>query len=129
MAKSIVTVPSRSYQPGTRTVNLPNLSTDDNGIKISLTRESWPEGSDIITGNIDGSNDGVEWFNLAPFSCDGGVQINGRTGQVVLTSGTEVTWPLRNDGQGNAIPQRPAQVRAVITNTVTLTTGITLEGN
>ena len=131
MAKSSISVPSRSYSPGTRTVNLPNLSTDDNGINIAMTRESWPDtGSDVITGQIDGSSDGgATWNNLTTFNFAGGVQINGRTGQVVTASGVTVSWPETYDEQGNATPQRPAQVRAVITNTVTLTTAITVQGS
>lgn len=128
MAKSVVTVPSRSYNPGTRTASIPNLSTDDNGIQIILTRESWPVGTDILSGSIDGSNDGTTWFNLTVFSYDGGDQINPRTGQLVTTCGPTVYWPERNDGSGNAVPQRPQSVRGTVTNTARLTTAITLQG-
>lgn len=130
MAKSTITVSSRSYSPGTRTVTIPNLSTDDNGIKIILTRESWPDtGSDVISGIISGSNDaGATWFELTRFSYAGGDMVNPRTHQPVLTSGPTVYWPESYDDQGVATPHRPDQVRAELTNTVTLTTAITLQG-
>ena len=130
LAKSSLTVPSRSYAPGTRTVTIPDITTDDNGIKIALTRENWPDtGSEVITGQIDGSDDGGStWYNLTVFGYEGGQQINPRTGQVVTSCGPSVSWPERYDGQGNATPQRPQQVRAILTNTTTLTTAITLTG-
>lgn len=132
MAKSIVTVSSRIYAPGSRTVNIPNLTTDDNGIKISLTREAWvdgpPAGAEIITGLIETSNDGNTWQPLLVFGYAGGDMTNPKTGLPVTACGPTVFWPERNDGNGNMIPQRPAQVRASITNTVSLRTAITLEG-
>jgi hypothetical protein len=128
MAKSSITVPSQAYTPGTRTVNLPNLTTDDNGIRINMTRESWPDtGSNIITGTIEASDDGVTWRNMTVFGYPGGNQINPRTGQPVLVSSVAVYWPERTVG-GVAVPQRPAQVRATVTNTVTLTTALSLIG-
>lgn len=130
MAKSTITVPSRSYNPGTRTVTIPNLSTDDNGIKIVLTRESWAAtGSDVISGIISGSNDaGATWFELTRFSYVGGDLTNPRTGLPITTCGPTVYWPETYDAQGVAIPHRPGQVKADLTNTVTLTTAITLQG-
>lgn len=130
MAKSIIQIVSRVYQPGVRTVNLPNLTTDDNGITITFTRESWPlgDGSDILMGIISGSNDGVNFDELGQFSYAGGDQINPRTHLPVTQTVYSVEWPSRNDGQGNFIPERPAQVKAEITNTVALTTAITLAG-
>jgi hypothetical protein len=127
MAKASITVPSQSYSPGTRTVNLPNLTTDDNGITITLTRESWPIGSNIISGVIEGSNDGVNWFELTRFSWDGGDQINPRTGLPVTAQWVSVSWPEKLIN-GVMTPQRPAQARARVTNTVTLTTAITVAG-
>lgn len=129
MAKASVTVPSRSYQPGTRTVVLPDLTADDNGVQITLTRESWPAtGGDILSGTVEGSDDaGATWYELTRFSYPGGDQINPRTGQPVLTCGPTAYWPERTIN-GVAVPQRPGQVRAVVSNTVTLTTGITLSG-
>lgn len=129
-AKSQVTVPSRLYQPGTRQVNVPNITTDDNGMNISLTRESWPDtGSDVISGMIEGSNDGTDFFELTRFNYVGGTLINSKTGQVITTCGPSVYWPERYDpGTDTFIPQRPAQVRATITNTVALQTAITLSG-
>jgi hypothetical protein len=129
LAKSSLTVPSRSYAPGTRTVTIPDITTDDNGIKIALTRESWPDtGGDVITGQIDGSDDGgATWYNLTVFGYPGGEQINPRTGQVVTSCGPSVSWPERYV-DGVTIPQRPQQVRAILTNLVTLTTAITLTG-
>lgn len=128
-AKSQITVPSRLYQPGTRTVDLPNLTTDDNGIQIQLTRESWPDtGSDVLTGTIEGSNDGLEFFELTRFNYAGGVQINPRTGLEFTTCGPSVYWPETYDANGVATPHRPGQVRATITNSVALRTAITLTG-
>jgi hypothetical protein len=127
MAKASITIPSQSYTPNTRTVNLPNLTTDDNGITITLTRESWPVGSNIISGFIEGSDDGVNWFGLTQFSWDGGDQINPRTGLPVLTQWVSVSWPEKLVN-GVMVPQRPAQARARVTNTVTLTTAITVAG-
>lgn len=124
MAKATITVPSRVYAAGSRQVELPNLTTDDNGIKCEFTRESWPIGSDVLSGLIEGSNDNDQTrFTLAPFSFDGGDAINAKTGQPVLTSWFIVTWPER-DG----VPQRPGRVFATITNTVSLRTAVTLSG-
>jgi hypothetical protein len=130
MAKATITVPSTSYAPGSRTVNLPNLTTDDNGILVSLTREAWPDtGSDVISGVIEGSNDaGATWFELTRFSYAGGVMVNPRSSQVVATCGPKVYWPETYDANGVATPKRPGQVRARIINTVTLTTAVTLTG-
>ena len=125
MAKATIIVPSRSYTPGVRTVTLPNLSSDDHGVNVSLTRESWPDtGSDVLSFTIEGSDDGVVWSGLAVYSIAGGDMVNSRTGLPTLTCGLTVVWPDVT-GQG---PQRPAQVRAVITNVVTLTTAVTLSG-
>lgn len=124
MAKASISVPSRTYQPGTRTVVLPDLTSDDNGAQITMTRESWQDtGGDIISGLVEGSNDGATWFALMSFAYPGGDEINPRTGQPVLFVQPTVTWP-----ESNGVPQRPAQVRATITNTVALTTAITLAG-
>ena len=130
MAKATISVPSTVYAPGTRTVVLPNLTTDDNGINIALTREAWTDtGEDVISGTIDGSNDGgATWFNLTTFNYVGGTMINPRTSQVVATCGLRAYWPERYDANGVASPQRPGQVRAVITNTVSLRTAVTLTG-
>lgn len=128
MAKSIVSVPSGQYQPGTRTVDVPNLSSDDKGIEVAFTRESWPSGDSVLSGVIEGSNDGATWFELSRFDYPGGDQINPRTGQPVTASMLRVYWPERNDGSGNFIPQRPQGVRSSITNSVVLRTAITLRG-
>lgn len=129
MAKATITVPSRVYAAGTREVELPNLTTDDGGIKCEFTRESWPVGSPVMTGLVEGSDDNdVTRYSLAPFAFDGGDAINAKTGQPVLTSWFIVTWPERNDGNGNFIPQRPGRVFATITNSVSLRTAITLSG-
>lgn len=128
MAKSSVTISSRSYTPGTREIAVPNLTTDDNGIRIDMTRESWTDtGANIITGTIEASDDGVTWRKLTEFAYPGGNQINPRTGQPVLVSAIAVYWPERTIN-GIAVPQRPAQVRATVTNTVTLTTALSLNG-
>jgi hypothetical protein len=99
MAKSIVQVPSRLYAADVRTVNIPNLSTDDNGIQIVLTRESWPDtGAAVLSGTIEGTNDGgLTWFNLTTFSYAGGDQVNTRTGLPVTTCGPTVYWPESYD--------------------------------
>src|SRR4051812_36061612 len=116
MAKSSITVPSRVYAAGTRTVNLPNLTTDDNGVQIIFTRESWALASpdpevEVITGLVEGTDNGTDWYTLGgPFGYAGGVMTNHRTGLEVLTCGPTISWPERYDGQGNAIPQRPAEV-------------------
>lgn len=130
MAKSIVTVASRVYAPGTRSILLPNLTADDNGVKISLTREGWPDtGADVVAAIILGSDDGgATWYELMRFSYVGGVMTNPRTGQVVSVCGPTVFWPQRNDGSGNFILQRPGQARADVTNFASLRTAITLEG-
>jgi len=129
MAKTTITIPSRSYAPATRTVAVPDLTTDDNGIEILLTRESWPDVGEIISGVIEFSNDGgATWELLNPFGpFVGGIMLNPRTGQVVPTSGLRTYWP-ENFVNGVWVPQRPAQVRAVATNTVTLTTAVTVNG-
>lgn len=129
MAKSSIVVPSRVYAAGTRTVNLPNLTTDDNGVHVDFTRESWAVGTNILTGVIEGSNDsGVTWFNLTVFAYNGGDEINPRTQQPVLSSGVTCYWPESYDSQGNAIPHRPTDVRATVTNTVSLRTQVSLTG-
>lgn len=129
MAKSSITVPSRVYAAGTRTVNLPNLTTDDNGVRVDFTREAWPIGTDILTGVIEGSNDGgATWFNLTTFNYDGGVMTNPRTGQPVLSCGPAVTWPEGYDANGSPVPRRPTDVRSTLTNTVSLRTQVSLIG-
>jgi hypothetical protein len=129
MAKATITVTSRVYAIGTREVELPNLTTDDNGIRIDFTRESWPVGADVITGVVEGSNDNdATRFPLAPFRFDGGDQVNPRTGLPVLSCGQLWTWPESYDSQGNAIPHRPGRVFVTVTNSVSLRTAITLTG-
>jgi hypothetical protein len=140
VAKAKVTVPSRVYAPSgaldsgnERIVSLPNLTTDDNGVKITFTRESWPDGppagAEILSGVIEGSDDGGQTFyGLCVFGYAGGDMTNPKTGLPVTVCGPTVGWPEKNDGNGNMIPQRPAQVQARIANSVTLRTGITLEG-
>jgi hypothetical protein len=129
MAKASFSVPSTLYTAATREVELPNLTTDDNGIRINFTRESWPVGTGILSGFIEGSNDNnATRFPLAPFTFDGGDQINPRTGQPVLSCGQLWTWPESYDSQGNAIPRRPGRVFVTVTNSVSLRTAITLTG-
>lgn len=132
MAKAIITVPSHTYAAGSRSVLLPNLTTDDNGVTITFTRESWPlgDGSNILSGVISGSNDGGVTFPIAlgAFAWPGGDQINPRTSQPVTTSVYSLEWPQTDNGDGTTTPQRPQQVKADITNTVALTTAITLTG-
>ena len=124
MAKATISIPSQSYTPNTRTVTLPNLTTDDNGISATLTRESWPDtGGDILTIQFQGSDDGTNFYDLARFTYAGGDQINSHTGQPVTFIKPTVEWPARN-----GVPQRPSKARAIITNTVTITTAITLTG-
>jgi hypothetical protein len=138
VAKAFVNVPSRVYAPsgvlgsGTeRVVSLPNLTSDDNGIKISFTRESWPDGppasAEILSGIIEGSNDGVTFFGLCEFGYAGGNMTNPKTGLPVTVCGPTVFWPERTVNNV-AVPQRPNQVQARIANSVSLRTGITLEG-
>ena len=128
MAKAIITVNSKVYQPGTRTVTLPDLTSDDNGVKIILTRESWTDtGSDVLSGVMEGSDDGIAWREMMRFAYPGGDIINPRTGQLVTTCGPTRYWDER-DVNGVMTPQRPAQVRVTVTNTVALRTGITLQG-
>lgn len=129
MAKATITVSSRVYTPATRTVILPNLTADDAGVKIILTREAWLDtGSEIVTGSIEGTNDAwATSFNLTVFGYVGGVMLNPRTGLPVLTVEPTAYWP-ETTIDGVAVPQRPQEVRLVITNTVTLTTAITLTG-
>lgn len=127
MAKASISVASRQYQPGTRTVVLPDLTADDSGIKVTLTREGWPAGDDIILGVIESSNGGAVWLEMARVIYAGGVQLDPRTGQVVDTCGPSIYWPERKI-DGFLIPQRPAQVRITVTNTVRLTTAISLTG-
>lgn len=129
MAKSSIVVPSRIYAAGTRTVNLPNLTSDDNGVRVDFTREAWPAGTDILTGVIEGSNDGgATWFNLTTFNYDGGVMTNPRTGQTVLSCGPTAYWPESYDSNGIATPHRPTDVRATLTNTVSLRAQVSLLG-
>jgi hypothetical protein len=138
VAKAKVAVASRNYAPSgalgsgsERAVSLPNLTSDDTGVKITFTRESWPDqaGAEILSGIIEGSNDGGQtWDALCLFGYAGGDMTNPKTGLPVTSCGPTVYWPERNDGNGNMIPQRPAQVQARIANSVTLRTGITLEG-
>lgn len=130
MAKATITVSSRVYQPGSRSVVLPNLTTDDNGIKISLTRESWPDqaGAEILSGLIEGSDDGgATYYGLCVFGYAGGNMTNPKTGQPVTVCGPTVYWPERNIN-GVMTPQRPSQVRATLSNTVALQTAVTLDG-
>lgn len=131
MAKASIFIPSNVYTPNTRSVILPNLTSDDNGVKVILTREAWPDTGDVIvSGVIEGSND--NWatsFNLTSFAYAGGVMINPRTLLPVLTVEPTAYWPETYDPvTGVATPLRPAQVRMVVTNTVTITTSITLTG-
>lgn len=132
MAKSTISVPSRLYTPGTRTVNLPDLTTDDNGAVITMSRESWPLApvptDDILSVQIDGSNDGgATWFNLGGFSCPGGDLINPWTHLPVTELSSKIYWPSR-EIDGVDVPQRPGSVRATFVNTVALQTAITLAG-
>lgn len=138
MAKAKVIVPSRVYAASgalgsgnERIVSLPNLTSDDNGVKITFTRESWPDqaGAEILSGIIEGSDDNWQTkYALCLFGYAGGDMTNPKTGQPVTSCGPTVFWPERNDGNGNMIPQRPGQVQARIANSVSLRTGITLEG-
>lgn len=134
MAKATITVPSRVYQAGAHPpVILPNLTSDDNGVRISFTRETWPDpgglGAEILSGKIEGSDDGGNtWYGLCVFGYAGGDMTNPKTQLPVTVCGPTVFWPERNDGSGNMVPQRPGQVRATVTNTVALRTAITLDG-
>jgi hypothetical protein len=127
-AKSQITIPSRLYQPGTRGVDLPNLTTDDNGLVVSFTRENWPV--DPVDANAYVLFGVIRWIDpfsgaesATPFGWPGGDQINPRTGQPVTVSSFKAYWPER-DG----IAQRPATVHADVTNSVALNTAITLQG-
>ena len=128
MAKASISIPSRSYAPGTRGVDLPNLTTDDNGVVVSFTRESWPV--DPVDANVNVLFGVIRWTDPfsgdesdTPFGWPGGNQINPRTGQPVTVSSFKVYWPER-DG----VAQRPANVHADVTNSVTLNTAITVQG-
>lgn len=124
MAKATITIASQVYPAATRSVELPNLSSDDNGIKIDLTREAWPDtGSDVVIGSWEQSEDGTTWASMGTFSYVGGVMTNPRTGLTVTSCG-----PTRYWDELNGIPHRPAHVRLTITNTVSLRTAITLTG-
>jgi hypothetical protein len=124
MAKATISIASALYPAGTRSVELPNLSSDDLGIKITLTRESWPDtGSDVVSGIFEQSEDGNTWASMGTFGYVGGTMTNPRTGQVVTSCG-----PTRYWDEFNGVPHRPAHVRLTITNTVSLQTAITLTG-
>lgn len=127
MAKATITVSSRVYAAGTRSVELPNLTSDDNGINISLTREAWTDtGGIVLTIQVEGSDNGVDRYDMAATSFVGGVMLN-RQGQPQLTCGISVYWPEKNIG-GVFVPQRPANVYATLTNAVSLRTAVTLTG-
>lgn len=130
MAKATRSVPQNTYAPGTREVELPNLTTDDNGIDMQFTRVSWPVngGVDVVTGSIDGTDDNdATRYNLTVFSFPGGDQTNPRTGLPVTYSGVHCYWPEAYVN-GVTVPKRPGRVFVTITNPVTITTAITLTG-
>jgi hypothetical protein len=124
MAKATITVPSRVYAADTRDVELPNLTSDDAGVKIQLTRENWADtGSPVVFGIIQGSNDnGATRFELCSFAYVGGVMVN-KFGQTVTVCGPTCYWT-----EHSGVPQRPGRVWLNITNTVSLRTAITLTG-
>lgn len=128
MAKATITVASRVYAAGTRSVELPNLTSDDRGVDLSLTREAWQDtGSPVLTIQFEASDNGdVSRYALAGTAFVGGTMLN-RQGGTQLTCGLRVYWPERNI-DGVMVPQRPAQVFATLTNTVSLRTAITLTG-
>lgn len=128
MAKASFSVPQQLYSAGTREIELPNLTSDDLGVKISLTRVAWQDtGSPVIIGSIDASNDnGATRFNLTEFNYNGGAMTD-RLGNPVNACGPTVYWPEKAVN-GVLVPQRPGRVWATLTNTVPLTTAITLTG-
>jgi hypothetical protein len=71
--------------------------------------------------NFDVSSDGgANWTQLANATFPGGVQVHPRTGAVVLQNVFSVDWQAAN------LPARNGDVRLRLTNTITLTTEVTL---
>lgn len=83
-------IPSQEYQPGTLTRSVNSIPQSRHGVRVSFTRESWPEG-DVARFTVTGHR-GVEVFVIGPFVLAGGVTI-GKDGQPSTVSVVSWEWP------------------------------------
>ena len=113
-----ITVPSRTYQAGTRNAETP-VDAADTKVDINFTRENWPNVAGLVDAQIHYSNDnGGSWRLLAGATTNGGVLTN-RLGQTVTSFNVGAKLPTEDSGSSIR------RVRAVLTNTAALDTAIT----
>lgn len=127
MAQTI-TIPSTFYPPGTHgPFELRQLPGNADGFQITLTRENWPVGADVVRLITEWSRDNrSSWQPIRDTTFDGGITI-GRDGRPVLTSGITQYWPGENDGTGARRKLRGSDVRITAIVAQALWTAVTIE--
>jgi hypothetical protein len=106
----LVSRPSQTYAPGTRSFDFTAGAAAQN-YRITLTRESWPNGGTLSYGLVWNGNIG------------GGSVTGQSTGPIIGRSGAEMTTLTME-------ARKPAGItdgRVTITNSVALTSAITVE--
>lgn len=118
-----VTVASKAYGVGTTEIVVDNFPPVTKNVKITVTREGWPETLDVPVIKLT-----LLWSNGqgASDSYGGGTLLN-RSGVVALTNSLSVDVPEQNDGQGGSVRKTVVDCKAIIEILKPLTTAITVE--
>ena len=122
----MATIASQLYPVGSYTLDdIKNIPASRDGIKVSLTRESWPAGQVCkvsVTGKVNGVESGGAFATF-----DGGTILQ-KDGSVLTTSLLEWQWPGVAGGPGGG-RQIVRITDVVVTMDVLqpITTGITTE--
>lgn len=119
-------IPSRIFQPGTYQQTSDRVPVNSTGLRITLTREAWPEGS---VGRIEiwfSIDDGLTFPFMRFANLAGGTAFK-KDGSVDTTSSIEMEWPQVATGPTSRQVLRGSDVKAVFIVTQALRTGITIE--
>jgi len=113
------TIPSRLYASGTYQQTSDKIPVTSTGVKISLTRESWPEGSVARVEIWFSKDNGATLQLLAGVDLTGGAAFD-KQGNPLLANSVATTWPVEgaqeirgSDVRGQLIVFQP--IRTAIT--------------
>lgn len=116
-------LPSQVYQPGTFSRSVKNVPASREGMRLTLTRESWPDGP-VATVAIQGLVGAQSW--QVQFALDGGDVIR-RDGTIAPTSVVEWYWPGVADGSGGRATQHVTDLTLTVVVEQAIRTAVTLE--
>lgn len=118
-------IPSQGYSIGDHLLaDIKNIPASQDGIRVMLTRESWPIGPVLslsVSGRVGGAASGG-----AQAVFEGG-EIIGRNGEPLTEAVLEWQWPGENDGQGNRRVIRVTDVEVRINVIQQINTAVTVD--